>query len=182
MDYARVAGWTKQSRLPGGKSSLFDMQKLFIPINQGNVHWVLVVVDMNGSAGAAGAGAGSSTKMVSFFDSFGRDGTTYVEVSFPLPLPHQRLGHKGAHLPLRAVDGRSSSCVVEQPYLHSFCTMYRERGLFLTQVSFILTLLLEGSRARPVVPRDHARRPPPRRPLKFRERNSFLFPLLVLIF
>eukprot|EP00752_Nemacystus_decipiens_P014321 g12740.t1 len=73
VDYGRVKGWTKASRLPAGKSSLFDMHKLFIPINQGNVHWVLVVVDMNGS------GSGSGAKMVFFFDSFGRDGTTYVE-------------------------------------------------------------------------------------------------------
>jgi len=74
VDYARVAGWTKSSRLPEGKSSVFDMQKLFIPINQGNVHWVLVVVDMDTGGGAK--------VVVSFFDSFGRDGTTYVEASF----------------------------------------------------------------------------------------------------
>eukprot|EP00903_Cladosiphon_okamuranus_P006407 g6271.t1 len=75
VDYERVSGWTKASRLPAGKSSLFDMQKLFIPINQGNVHWVLVVVDMNDG----GNNSNSSAKEVSFFDSFGRDGTTYVE-------------------------------------------------------------------------------------------------------
>ncbi|CAM9487116.1 unnamed protein product [Ectocarpus fasciculatus] len=90
VDYERVAGWTKQSRLPGGKSSLFDMRKLFIPINQGNVHWVLVVVDMDsddegggGSSGGGGneggGGGGGGAKVVSFFDSFGRDGTPYVE-------------------------------------------------------------------------------------------------------
>lgn len=89
MDYARVKGWTKQSRLPGGKSSLFDMQKLFIPINQGNVHWVLVVVDMNGGDDGGGRdGGGSNAKIVSFFDSFGRDGTIYVEVSSPPPHNH----------------------------------------------------------------------------------------------
>lgn len=78
VDYERVAGWTKRSRLPGGKSSLFDMRKLFIPINQGNIHWVLVVVDMGG-------GSGSGAKMVvSFFDSFGRDGTAYVEVGLAI--------------------------------------------------------------------------------------------------
>ncbi len=73
VDYARVEGWTKRSRLPGGKSSVFDMEKLFIPINQGNVHWVLVVVDMDT--------AGGEKVVVSFFDSFGKDGTTYVEAS-----------------------------------------------------------------------------------------------------
>ncbi|CAN0045433.1 unnamed protein product [Ectocarpus sp. 4 AP-2014] len=80
VDYARVAGWTKQSRLPGGKSSLFDMRKLFIPINQGNVHWVLVVVDMDSDdKGGGGGGGGGGAKVVSFFDSFGREGTPYVE-------------------------------------------------------------------------------------------------------
>lgn len=79
MDYGRVQGWTKSSRLPAGKSSLFDLRKLFIPINQGNVHWVLVVVDMERCGGGAGDG-GDSGKVVSFFDSFGRDGTHYVEV------------------------------------------------------------------------------------------------------
>lgn len=86
VDYARVRGWTKSSRLPAGKSSLFDMQKLFIPINQGNVHWVLVVVDFGfpqdeGVEGGGGKGdGGSGRQVVSFFDSFGRDGTSYVEV------------------------------------------------------------------------------------------------------
>ncbi|CAN0286217.1 unnamed protein product, partial [Ectocarpus sp. 8 AP-2014] len=84
VDYARVAGWTKQSRLPGGKSSLFDMRKLFIPINQGNVHWVLVVVDMDsddkgGVGSSSGNVGGGGAKVVSFFDSFGREGTPYVE-------------------------------------------------------------------------------------------------------
>lgn len=82
MDYERIQGWTKASRLPAGKSSLFDMQKLFIPINQGNVHWVLVVVDMKGGAGGAAESVDerSNAMVVSFFDSFGRDGTPYVEV------------------------------------------------------------------------------------------------------
>lgn len=77
VDYERVAGWTKRSRLPEGKSSLFDVRKLFIPINQGNVHWVLVVVDMDGGDGDGSDSGGA--KVVSFFDSFGRDGTSYVE-------------------------------------------------------------------------------------------------------
>lgn len=90
MDYDRVRGWTKSSRLPAGKSSLFDLRKLFIPINQGNVHWVLVVVDMEGPDGegkrdgsdrGGGGSGGGGSKVVSFFDSFGKDGTSYVEVS-----------------------------------------------------------------------------------------------------
>lgn len=91
VDYGRVAGWTKSSRLPDGKSSVFDMQKLFIPINQGNVHWVLVVVDMDTTGGAK--------VVVSFFDSFGRDGTTYVEASFCFAVvgrkPRGRIGSPG---------------------------------------------------------------------------------------
>ena len=79
MDYERVRGWTKSSRLPAGKSSLFDLRKLFIPINQGNVHWVLVVVDMEDPDDGGKSGGGGS-KVVSFFDSFGKDGTSYVEV------------------------------------------------------------------------------------------------------
>ncbi|CAM9249464.1 unnamed protein product, partial [Hapterophycus canaliculatus] len=79
VDYERVAGWTKRSRLPGGKSSLFDMQKLFIPINQGNIHWVLVVVDMGGGSASESASGSDAKMVVSFFDSFGRDGTAYVE-------------------------------------------------------------------------------------------------------
>ena len=89
MDYERVRKWTKSSRLPAGKSTLFDLRKLFIPINQANVHWVLVVVDMEGPNGdgtsdggiASGSGGGGS-KVVSFYDSFGKDGTSYVEVKF----------------------------------------------------------------------------------------------------
>ncbi|CAM9518324.1 unnamed protein product [Pylaiella littoralis] len=82
VDYERVAGWTKRSRLPGGKSSLFDVQKLFIPINQGNIHWVLVVVDMGDDAdddGGGGGGGSGGAKLVSFFDSLKKDGTKYVE-------------------------------------------------------------------------------------------------------
>eukprot|EP00904_Undaria_pinnatifida_P007574 jgi/Undpi1/3947/HiC_scaffold_16.g07315.m1 len=86
VDYERVRKWTKSSRLPAGKSTLFDLRKLFIPINQANVHWVLVVVDMEGPNGdgtsdggiASGSGGGGS-KVVSFYDSFGKDGTSYVE-------------------------------------------------------------------------------------------------------
>lgn len=78
MDYERVQGWTKRSRLPAGKSSIFEMRKLFIPVNQGNVHWVLVVVDMGGSVSVGGDAKGSFK--VSFFDSFGRDGALYVQV------------------------------------------------------------------------------------------------------
>lgn len=86
-----MQGWTKRSRLPTGKTSLFEMKKLFIPINQGNVHWVLVVVDLN-DGDSSGGGDGESVKgkgvqgkrergtVVSFFDSLGRDGTSYVEV------------------------------------------------------------------------------------------------------
>lgn len=93
MDYSRVKGWTKSSRLPSGKSSLFDMNKLFIPINQGNVHWILVVVDLDGSGRKCGSegndggveDSGETAKrergtVISFFDSFGRDGSAYVEV------------------------------------------------------------------------------------------------------
>lgn len=88
-----MEGWTKRSRLPGGKESLFDMKKLFIPINQGNVHWVLVVVDLDGGekVGDGGGGVGEDgrgrregegheDKVVWFLDSFGRDGTPYVQV------------------------------------------------------------------------------------------------------
>lgn len=104
VDYARVSGWTKASRLPAGKSSLFDMQKLFIPINQGNVHWVLVVVDMNGGGDSSSSGA----KEVSFFDSFGRDGTTYIEVrSPPPPTP----GTKGRQLSELLTAGIAPSCL-----------------------------------------------------------------------
>ena len=103
VDYERVKGWTKASRLPAGKS-VFDMQKLFIPINQGNVHWVLVVVDMNGGGGGGGSSSrnSSSAKTVSFFDSFGRDGTTYVEVS---PSRFRHLGHRGTTLSEQSTAG-----------------------------------------------------------------------------
>ena len=81
VDYARVQGWTKRSRLPPGKSSIFDMRKLFIPINQGNVHWVLVVVDMEGGGVDVGdTRSGEGRFRVTFFDSFGRSGASYVEV------------------------------------------------------------------------------------------------------
>ena len=86
MDYERVRGWTKSSRLPAGKSSLFDLRKLFIPINQGNVHWVLVVVDIEDpdgegkSDGSDRGGGGGGGSKVSFYDSFDKDGTSYVEV------------------------------------------------------------------------------------------------------
>lgn len=86
MDYERVRGWTKRSRLPAGKSSIFEMRKLFIPVNQGNIHWVLVVVDMGGSgsagwdAGGCGEGNAKGSFKVNFFDSIGRDGALYVQV------------------------------------------------------------------------------------------------------
>lgn len=99
MDYERVQGWTKSSRLPAAKSSIFEMRKLFIPINQGNVHWVLVVVDLGETdwsveAGSSDVGGsdkgdggrgeqGENSAVASFFDSFGRDGTPYVEVRIP---------------------------------------------------------------------------------------------------
>lgn len=79
VDYERVKGWTKASRLPAGKSSLFDMKKLFIPINQGNIHWVLAVVDLYGGGGAGPDGCGFDG-VVSFFDSLGCDGGVYVQV------------------------------------------------------------------------------------------------------
>lgn len=78
MDYERVRGWTKRSRLPPGKSSIFEMRKLFIPVNQGNIHWVLVVVDMGGSVSAGDEARGSFK--IHFFDSFGREGALYVQV------------------------------------------------------------------------------------------------------
>lgn len=79
MNYGRVQGWTKPSKLPAGKSSLFDMNKLFVPINQGNVHWVLVVVDIKGQGGAE---TSIDKIVIAFYDSYGREGAVYVQVKF----------------------------------------------------------------------------------------------------
>ncbi|CAM9605632.1 unnamed protein product [Choristocarpus tenellus] len=74
VDYQRVKGWTKPSRLPTGRKTLFELEKVFIPINEGNIHWVLVVVDLVGKREG-----GEHHPSVSFFDSQGRNGIDYVE-------------------------------------------------------------------------------------------------------
>jgi Ulp1 family protease len=70
VDYQRVEGWTKQARLPGSKTSLFNYSPVFFPIKEGNSHWVLVVADF-----------GMGSLSLSFFDSMStaKDGSRYLQ-------------------------------------------------------------------------------------------------------
>ena len=55
-DYDRVKQWTKRKRQT---FDIFNMDKLYCPLNVNNTHWILVVIDMKG-------------KTVTFFDSLGQ--------------------------------------------------------------------------------------------------------------
>jgi Ulp1 family protease len=70
VDYKRVAGWTKPSRLPGGThNNLFQYSRVFFPINEGGSHWVLVVAEN-----------AARPPTLSFFDSLSaaKDGSCYI--------------------------------------------------------------------------------------------------------
>jgi hypothetical protein len=40
---SRIVRWTKSKNISGAKS-IFDLEKIFVPINLANVHWALIVV------------------------------------------------------------------------------------------------------------------------------------------
>ena len=42
--YQQVEKWSRSNKLPKGKKSIFDLDKIFIPINLVNIHWALIVV------------------------------------------------------------------------------------------------------------------------------------------
>jgi Ulp1 family protease len=70
VDYTRVAGWTKPSRLPGGtRNNLFQYSRVFFPINEGGSHWVLVVAEN-----------AARPPTLSFYDSLSaaKDGSRYI--------------------------------------------------------------------------------------------------------
>lgn len=84
IDYNRVRRWTRPDRLQQStppesqssnddaviqKNSLFDFNRVFIPINEGSAHWVLVMVNFIGSPS------------ISFYDSLKteKDGSRYLD-------------------------------------------------------------------------------------------------------
>jgi sentrin-specific protease 1 len=66
--FSNVKRWTK-------KRDIFSADKLYFPINLGNMHWVLVVVDVQ-------------SKCVRHYDSLGADGELYLQ-GFLLWLQHE---------------------------------------------------------------------------------------------
>ncbi len=45
-DFGRVRRWIREQKLPGTKRSIFDFEKILVPINAGSVHWIFIFVDM----------------------------------------------------------------------------------------------------------------------------------------
>jgi len=64
-DYKNVKRWSK--KVPG--KDIFQLDKIFFPINQGGMHWVCAVAFMQ-------------EKRIQFYDSFGSDGMDYIECIF----------------------------------------------------------------------------------------------------
>ena len=77
--YSKVRRWTQKL------GDIFDMDKVFVPINIGNSHWTVAVIDM-------------TNKRIEYFDSKHDPGKKYVEALFQyLKDEHQR--KKGEPLP-----------------------------------------------------------------------------------
>ena len=64
-DYKLVKRWSK--KVPG--KDLFNLDKIFFPINQGGMHWVTVVAYMQ-------------KKRIQFYDSLGSPGNDYLQHVF----------------------------------------------------------------------------------------------------
>ncbi|CAM9433811.1 unnamed protein product [Chrysoparadoxa australica] len=68
VDYPRISSWTRPEKLPSGSKSIFTLNRLFIPINKGNAHWMLVIVEMKREGGAV-----REKPLISFYDSLESD-------------------------------------------------------------------------------------------------------------
>ena len=65
FEYKRVKRWSK--KVPG--KDIFKLDKIFFPINQGNMHWVCAVAYMQ-------------EKRIQFYDSMGAQGKHYLNHVF----------------------------------------------------------------------------------------------------
>ena len=64
-EYKNVASWSKN--VPG--EDIFNLDKIILPINIGNMHWIVAVIFMR-------------KKRIEIFDSFGSDGIRYLHTLF----------------------------------------------------------------------------------------------------
>lgn len=77
-NYAGVKRWTK-------KFDLFSRKRVFAPVNVGNMHWCLIMVDFE-------------LQQVRYFDSMGGGGDAYLRAMIQY-LKDEHLAKKGAPLP-----------------------------------------------------------------------------------
>ena len=45
-DAGKVQRWIEEQKLPGNKRSIFDFEKILVPVNANSKHWIFIVVDM----------------------------------------------------------------------------------------------------------------------------------------
>ena len=63
--YQHVSKWSR--KVPG--KDIFKLDKIFIPINMGNMHWITAVIFMK-------------KKRIEIFDSMGSEGSRYLKALF----------------------------------------------------------------------------------------------------
>ena len=65
--YKDVKRWAKKGNLGGANNSIFDLWKMIVPINIGNLHWTSIHVDFK-------------TKAILYLDSMGGGGQKYLNL------------------------------------------------------------------------------------------------------
>lgn len=80
-DYNNVKGWS--NKVPGG--DIFFLDKIFVPININQMHWMCAMMDM-------------TNKRIYMYDSMADNGTKYLEILFRY-IQDEHVAKKGAILP-----------------------------------------------------------------------------------